>query len=112
MDKQDYFLKPLHDTIQPCLICPPKLAVLQLDTMLAVGFGSCSVTKNGEEVYSEQRWDEEKEKYPSLGVYELLAQREPDNDWRVHFHAPLYDAEYQRQDKESWVLVRKGLGFA
>lgn len=95
-----------------CSHCPDKPVVAPMDSLLAVGFGSCTVTKNGDVVYDEQRWDVEKEDYPTLGRYELLAQSEPDADWRMEKYAPLYEVEYQRQGKENWVLIRKGLGFA
>lgn len=95
-----------------CSHCPDKPVVARMDMYLAVGFGAATVTKNGECVYDENRWDGEKEDFPTLGRYELLAQNEPDADWRCSFFAPLYEAEYQRQGKERWVLIRKGLGFA
>lgn len=95
-----------------CSCCPDKPIVARMDMYLAVGFGSVTVTKNGGCVYDENRWDSEKEDFPTLGKYELLAQAEPDADWRCAFYAPLYEAEYQRQGKEHWVLIRKGLGFA
>ena len=103
--------KPIDSGPQACANCPPKPILAPMDMLLMVGFGGCVITKDGEHVYDEQSYDMEKGD-PVLGTYELLAQREPDADWRLCFFAPLYEAEYQRQGKEKWVLIRKGLGFA
>lgn len=111
--KTEPFEPPLTEPAHSgCLNCGSKPVVARMDMYLAVGFGDVTITKNGEGVYSENQWDAEKDDYPTLGTYELLAANEPDADWRCHFFAPLYEAEYQRQGKEHWGLVRKGLGFA
>ena len=104
---------PLTEPVSSgCSHCSPKPVVARMDMYLAVGFGSCSVTKDGVAVYDENNWNTDDGEYPSLGVYEMLARREPEADWRVHFYAPLYEAEYQRQGEDRWVLIRSGQGFA
>lgn len=95
-----------------CSHCADKPIVARMDMYLAVGFGVCYVLKDREEIYNDRRWDEEKEDYPTLGQYELLAQADPDHNWQARFYAPLYSATYQRQGKEHWVLIEKGQGFA
>jgi hypothetical protein len=122
-----------------CLVCSPVPAnafLCRLDRMLAVGFGTVTVTRDGTGLYDEQEWmysqgchdplgmtDAELEaaletcgedlvEYPTLATYEALAATDPDHDWRVHFATALHEEEYQRQGPEAWVLVRSGEGFA
>lgn len=111
---QKNFKQPLKEPIRFCTCCGEKPVVAKLDMMLAVGFGTCVVTKNGEVVYDEielpqpPTWED----FPLLQEYENLAKKEPEADWRVQFIAPLYEAEYQRQGEDNWVLINKGEGFA
>ena len=96
-----------------CRICNAgSHDLLSMDALLAVGFGGCVVTKDGKEVYSEQRAEYENENFWIGADAEAAANEDPDHDWRVHFFAPLYEAEYQRQGRDHWPLVRKGRGFA
>lgn len=94
-----------------CLNCGPNPVTCDLQTELAVGFGSCTVTKDGEGIYDEnmiRRGDD----YPRLKKYEKLAAADPDHDWRVAFYAALAEREYQRHGDGLWVLIRTGEGFA
>ena len=34
------------------------------------------------------------------------------HDWRYLYLAPLREALYQRQEKNQWLLIKTGLGFA
>jgi len=81
-----------------------------MNALIAVGFGDATVTKNGEEVYSENTHDEEN--LWSAQDAENLAKQDPDNDWRIHLEAPLGDRHYQRQGDGHWVLYKRGMGFA
>lgn len=84
---------------------------LEMDRLLAVGFGDVQVTRDGARIYSENL-------IPSIDDFwtaqdaENKARDDPEHDWRIQFDAPLYDATYQRQGDGHWVLVKKGLGFA
>ena len=93
-----------------CLHCGYQYDILPMDSIIAVGFGYAAVTKNGKEVYTEP-YEEEAEDW-TVQDAELLAEKEPDNDWRIHLVAPLSERHYQRQDKNKWVLYEKGIGFA
>lgn len=99
-------LPPLSEPAMPCLNCGPSPLALSMKARLAVGFGSVTVTRDGEEVWSGD--DLEKR----LSFFEWRASRDPDHDWRVCFYGPLSELEYQRQGKKFWPLVRKGDGFA
>lgn len=87
---------------------------LSMDRMLAVGFGETTVTQNGVCVWSESQMSDNADwsDYWKASNAESAALEHPDDDWRINFHAPLYDAEYQRQGDGHWVLVKKGMGFA
>lgn len=94
-----------HDTLNP-------------HALLGVGFGTCNVTKDGMEIWSEQMADREAAQSGKNAMLwqcsdaEDEALKDPNHDWRIHFFAALYEAEYQRQGAGHWVLVSKGLGFA
>jgi hypothetical protein len=91
---------------------------MDMEMLLGVGFGDCTVTKDGEHVWSESQAEQD---VRASGREALLwegqdaedaAAKDPNHDWRVHFFAPLYEATYQRQGVKHWPLVEKGLGFA
>lgn len=88
-----------------CLSCPPKPAVLALETWLAPGFGWTTVTRDGEPV-----WQTATESRKRLAHAELWA-RETPGDWRVRFDTAMSERLYQRQDA-GWLLVSIGWGFA
>lgn len=90
--------------------CGPKNA-LHGGREIAVGFGSAGYKKDGVILWEEAQ-DPEAEEFPTVDSVEALAKDDPDHDWRIFFFAPLYEAEYQRQGANTWVLVRKGEGFA
>lgn len=86
-----------------------------MNAFLAVGFGDVTVTRDGKRIYSELTQPKTKGGWAKAWTakhVEKIAAKDPKHDWRVLFLAPLYEAEYQRQGKGHWPLVRKGLGFA
>ena len=94
-----------------CLTCGcGARSDLEMDRSIGVGFGSAGYSRDGKTLWQEQ--DEEFDELPTVQQVEDMAKAEPDHDWRIFFIAPLYEAEYQRQDEGVWVLVRKGMGFA
>ena len=81
-----------------------------MESIIAVGFGSAGVTKDGIGVWDEQ--EAKNEQYWQGKDAEAEAAKDPDHDWRIYMNAPLYEAEYQRHGANHWVLVKKGDGFA
>ncbi|MEG2584466.1 MAG: hypothetical protein RSA27_08165 [Oscillospiraceae bacterium] len=81
-----------------------------LDTTIAVGFGTAVVTKDEEIIYDERDYDEFDEMW-TIRKAEEAAAKDPDHDWRVVIDAPMYGVTYQRHDTEKWVLVSKNNGF-
>lgn len=104
-------LKPIEEGSIACLTCGCGAhKSLFMDRVIAVGFGEAAAYKDGKCVYSENDVDEEG--WLNVAHIEAMAISDPDHDWRIRFYAPLYEAEYQRQGDEHWVLVKKGEGFA
>lgn len=103
--------KPLERGYIGCLNCGSCPVKLPLNTTIIAGFGSAVITKNGKIVYSEAS-NIEFEDAPKLRKYERMAQKIPNADWRYELNLPLRDAEYQRQGKNNWVLIKSGQGFA
>ena len=94
-----------------CLTCGcGARSDLEMERSIGVGFGSAGYSKNGETLW--QQGGEEFDELPAVQHVEDMAKADPDNDWRIFFFAPLYEAEYQRQGDGVWVLVSKGMGFA
>jgi len=95
-----------------CLTCGcGARSDLDMERIIAVGFGSSGYARDGETLWEEQMANED-EDWPTVADVEELAKADPERDWRIFFFAPLYEAEYQRQGEGLWVLVRKGQGFA
>jgi hypothetical protein len=94
-----------------CLTCGSGARTdLEMDRVIAVGFGDAGYTKDGLGVWSEGANPDEEG--PTVGDVEAQAVADPDHDWRIYFYGPMYESEYQRQGEGMWVLVKKGLGFA
>lgn len=95
-----------------CLHCGYKHPILPMDAVIAVGFGSASLTKGDECIYDEQDVGHTYKDYLTVEQAEEMAARDPDHDWRIHLFAPLSERHYQRQGEKHWVLYEKGEGFA
>lgn len=92
-----------------CLNCSNVGHTMPLDAIIAVGFGSADVTKDGEYIYSEEHG---KEDYRALSEFEDMAKTDPDHDWRVTMFGPLHGETYQRHGDNEWVLIESNEGFA
>ena len=85
--------------------------IAKLDTVIYGGFGGWCIKADGEYIYypnEELPWDD----CPKLKVFEDMAKKETDRDWRAILLLPLREAEYKRQGENRWVLIRTGEGFA
>lgn len=87
------------------------------DQIIAVGFGSACLTRDGVAVYSEPQWNGEGDE-PGDSAYmtgagaEDMAVTDPDHDWRIEIYGPLSGRTYQRQGAANWVLIEQNEGFA
>jgi len=105
--------KPLDSCVLGCLLCGYTRGKLSMRTKIVAGFSDNWIKKNSEVVYQApdndlNDWDTA----PTLMKFENMARKDPDNDWRYWINQPLREAEYQRQGKNEWVLIRTWRGFA
>lgn len=70
------------------------------------------ILKNGKVFYKNNNNEDEWWDYKGLSEFEEIAANDPDNDWRYTFSYPLRSGVYQRQGKEKWVLIERGIGYA
>ena len=80
-------------------------------TRLYNSFGGYMIIKDGNLYFMEDSKKEFKD-CKTLSYIERRANLEPEADWRCIIDLPLRSAEYQRQGKSKWVLIKKGNGFA
>lgn len=102
-------MPPVKGGRRHCNMCPPTSETFHPESVIAVGLGSATLTKDGDTVFSEERDDEN---WFTGADAEKLALADPDHDWRISLIGPLSEKEYQRHGPGLWVLVRSGEGFA
>lgn len=104
--------KPIEDGVSSgCLCCGVKGSKLSMDRPLAVGFGGVMITRNGETIWSGDDMEMTVQHAEDMAVHDARSD-DKNPDWRITFDAPLWSGTWQRHDKESWMLIEKGLGFA
>ncbi len=111
-------LPPVTKPFLGCLNCGGgemktrnKVITASMRTRIYDVFGGWTIYADDELLYAppmDLEWNE----YPTLMTFENMARKAPQKDWRAKLNLPLRDAEYQRQGKNYWVLVRSGIGFA
>jgi hypothetical protein len=96
---------------QGCLSAGVAENLFPMDAVIAVGFGSATVTRDGDQVYD---GDEELERDNEITgqMAEDAAAADPDHDWRISLIGPLSERVYQRHGPGQWVLIAQGEGFA
>lgn len=87
-------------------VMPTRVA--QIGMVLSVGFGGAYVLKDGAMVYNECGH----KRFWTVRRVEKMAVQDPDHDWRIVMHAPLWSATWQRHGPGHWVMIESGLGFA
>ncbi len=100
----------LEGLLNPCGCCPFIPSQASMCKLIAVGFGQAVVTCDGKIVLDGE--DSRRKKFLTFKVAERMAAKKPKSDWRVILHGPLHGETYQRQGKESWMLIEKNEGFA
>ena len=84
-------------------------------TPISVGIGYAALTRDGETVYEETVYEEDRagEIAPmTVAQAETLAEREADHDWRIHLVAQLEDRHYRREAAGRWVIYERGYGMS
>ena len=87
--------------------------IADMNMRICVGFGEATLRKNGSiEVDGEYlNWHQQGVKF-TVADAEDIAAKDPDHDWRIIIHAPLYGEIYQRQGPKLWVCIESNEGFA
>jgi hypothetical protein len=81
---------------------------LMPDSLIGVGIGCATLTRDGETVYEENG----KRDLMTVAQAERLAEREPQRDWRIHLVAQLEDRHYRREGAGVWALYERGYGMS
>jgi len=106
-------LEPLEFAPQACLTCPPRPIKVNMTYDPHPGFGGCYLKKDGE-FHTDYFLDIESTEKDIMYFqdFENIAAKDPDHDWRLEVHGPLYGCVYQRHGEKEWVMVEKLEGFA
>lgn len=83
---------------------------LEPDTLIAVGVGHATVSRDGETVY-QAPWFE-LESGMTVREAESLARRQPGCDWRIHLVGLLGERHYRRTRDGRWALYGRGYGLS
>ena len=89
----------------------PMQEVLDMDEIIAVGFGDAHVSKDNKIVYCEPS-EYEPQNIWTVQDAENEALKDPDHDWRIVLYAPLRGRVFQRQEPGKWYLIEEDQGFA
>ena len=95
-----------------CACCSSACQVAHMDMLIAVGFGSANVTKDGECVYDEQESEHHGRPYWTVQDAENAALQDPDHDWQIMKMGPMHGETFQRHEPGRWVCVESNPGFA
>ena len=93
----------------------PRLA--KKHDLIAIGFGDAVLKRDGR-LYKQDGVVYDGDKWLDAGLRmtvnecELVAAKDPDRDWRIVIHGPLYGETYQRHGKDKWVCIESNRGFA
>ena len=87
---------------------PPTQAPMEM--LIAVGFGSAFVSRDGEQVLDGE--NPPGDEFLTFADAEKMAAADPDHDWRVVLHGPLHGETYQRQGEGVWMCIERNEGFA
>jgi hypothetical protein len=95
-----------------CLNCSTAALKAPMDMMIAVGFGSAIVFKDGKMIYDGEADCHKTGKAKTVKHFEMLARKSPKSDWRIQKYGPMHGETFQRQGKNNWVCVESNQGFA
>lgn len=82
--------------------------MLRAESLIAVGFGWASLTKDGVAVWQVANYDDTMTAVEA----EEIARKDPGHDWRIVMEGPLRGSTHQRHGDKQWVLIKTTLGFA
>ena len=94
------------------ICCPPPVpAEFPRDGVVAVGFGSACLCRNGVEVINgeERMWGENGLTGEEC---ERIASADPDAKWEIVLWGPLSGSTFERQPDGRWIKTAENEGFA
>ena len=103
-------LPPVDAGHNPCLNCPDPFNILEMDSLVAVGFGDAHLECDGKMILNGEAPD--REDFLTVQECEDIAAEDPDHDWRIVKFGPLHGEVYQRHDTAQWVCIERNEGFA
>ena len=86
----------------------PLNSEASLNMLIAIGFGSIDLIKNGNKIEIPNFVEGE----TRLKDLEKIAIKEPLVDWKLKINDPLWGATWQRQGTGKWIVVDTNKGFA
>ena len=90
---------------------PPQPKEFHRDAVVAVGFGTACLCRDGHEVVNGE--DRIESGDPLTGAEcERIAAADPDHLWEIDLHGPLSGATFTRQSDGRWILTDSNEGFA
>lgn len=95
-----------------CFNCSTATLEAPMDMVIAVGFGSAFVTKDGQEVYNGEKDYRDGKEPKTVGEIEKMAAKESDCDWRIIRHGPMHGETFQRQGNKKWLCIESNGGFS
>ena len=95
-----------------CMCCSTACQIAHMDLLIAVGFGSANVTKDGHVVYDEQDCERLGRELWTVQDAENEALKDPDHDWQIMKAGPMHGETFQRQDIGRWVCIESNQAFA
>ncbi len=105
-------LVPLgHAVSCGCLNCGSKPEFAPMEMVIAVGFGSAYVSKDGVEVLDGEASYHDHHPQVTVADAEKLYLADPDHDWRIVLDGPMGGVVYQRHE-QGWVACIRLPGFA
>lgn len=111
-NKKSWFKPAIESKGTACMCCGAISEVLALDTQLFFGsVGGWTVTKDGQHFAFEKK-DFDEEGIPTLQDIENMIGDDQESEYIASYDSPLMDALYQRHAKNSWVLIKQGIGYA
>lgn len=106
-------LPPIKPKIRRCFHAKMEER-LEMDEIIAVGFGDAHVEKDGKIIYREPTEyniqevvtdDDASNPFWLVQDAENEAAKDPDHDWRIVLYSPLRGRVFQRHGKDKWVLI-------
>lgn len=110
--KPDWFKEGVKSDHVGCVCCEGNQQLLPLDTVLYHGFGGWYVRKNSEMFFQELDDTKGFDQFKTIKDIEEMIGDDTENCYEAVLFAPLREGVWQRHEKNKWILIDEGMGFA